>query len=188
MIINFENFGFLRDKLPTILHDKILDEYTELEKPFVSGITEKGVPEHYFLEKTKFELFEFIEPLVKEYTDVFGWPIRKYFTDDMPIQFDTPWLNKHKQTQFFPLHSHNGVLSYAIWLKLPSVETNFNFHYIDTIGNIRKHSIKLSEKDNGSLIMFPSTIMHGVNPFYDTNDIRITMSGNVSIAVKGKNE
>ena len=52
----------------------------------------------------------------------------------------------------------------------------------------KETAIKLSEKDNGSLIMFPSTIMHGVNPFYDTNDIRITMSGNVSIAVKGKNE
>jgi len=189
MINYFHNFGFIRDKLPTSLHQKILEEYHNLKVPaFVSGITEAGVPKHYFLEKNNQELYEFLEPIVKEYTDEFGWPIRKYFTDDMPIKFDTPWLNTHQETEFFPLHSHNGFLSYAIWLEMPDVNTKFNFHYLDTIGNIRKHSIELTKEDNGSLIMFPSTIMHGVNPFYGTSDKRITMSGNISIAVKDKNE
>tara|TARA_A100001011_G_C14053093_1_gene732738 strand:+ start:34 stop:603 length:570 start_codon:yes stop_codon:yes gene_type:complete len=189
MINYFQNFGFIRDKLPVSLHEKILEEYHSLKVPaFVSGITEKGVPKHYFLEKSNQELYQFIEPIVKKYTDEFGWPIRKYFTNDMPILFETPWVNNHKQTEFFPLHSHNGFLSYAIWLQLPDVETNFNFHYLDTIGNIRKHSIKLTKEDDGSLILFPSTLMHGVNPFYDTEATRITMSGNISLSVKDKNE
>ena len=95
----------------------------------------------------------------------------------MPILFETPWVNNHKQTEFFPLHSHNGFLSYAIWLQLPDVETNFNFHYLDTIGNIRKHSIKLTKEDNGSLILFPASWTHSHIGLAPKNDYKYIVTG-----------
>tara|TARA_B110000285_G_C14806807_1_gene460080 strand:- start:85 stop:651 length:567 start_codon:yes stop_codon:yes gene_type:complete len=188
MINYFKNFGFLQHKLPTNLYSNILLEASQLENSFISGISGEGVPEHFYLEKNNDILFTFLEPHVKEYVDTFGWPIRKYFTGDLPICYDTPWLNVHKKHQYFPNHSHNGVISYAIWLKLPDVETTFNFHYLDTIGNLRKHEINLTKEDEGSFVIFPSTIMHGVNPFYNTDDNRITMSGNISLKIKESNE
>jgi len=187
MINYFNNFGFLREKLPERLYNSLIEEVNTLKTDnFISGISAEGVPNHHFLDKNNNDLFQYLIPIVKSFTDHFGWPVRKYLTNDVPINFDAPWVNFHKQTQYFPLHSHNGAISYAIWLSLPSVTTQFYFHYLDTIGNIRKHEINLTKEDNGSLIMFPSTIMHGVNPFYNCSDVRITMSGNISLKVNNE--
>ena len=190
MIKYFENFGFVRSVLPKQLHQDLLKESLELfdTQSFVSGITDVGVPKHYHLEKNNDRLFEFVEGLLKDFVNEFGWPVRKYLTNDVPISYDQPWANNMKAGEYFPIHSHNGFISYAIWLKLPDVKTSFYFHYLDTIGNIRKHNIELTKEDDGGIIVFPSTIMHGVNPFYNTEQNRITMSGNVSLLVKENNE
>ena len=94
-----------------------------------------------------------VKPLVHQYADVIG-----NIGDKVPINQLHPyylqsvmWVNYQKQNEFNPLHDHNGVYSFVIWMKIPTrhFEQNknpialrsnnpkistFEFRYLNTLG------------------------------------------------------
>jgi hypothetical protein len=106
-----------------------------------------------------------------------------------------PWVNFQKKTEFNPVHTHNGAYSYVLWVNIPynivdeknvmhyvperaNVVGTFNFHYTDIIGNIINHSLPVDKTWEKRLILFPAELNHSVNPFYTSNDYRISVAGN----------
>jgi len=108
------------------------------------------------------------------------------------------WVNYQYKTEFNPYHDHNGVYSFAIWMKIPySWEEqkklpqfndmndvhkkvgNFEFEYIDTLGGIRNYGFKLSPEYEGYMVFFPAKLRHCVYPFYETDEPRISIAGNL---------
>ena len=112
---------------------------------------------------------------------------------------DTFWVNYQYKTEFNPYHDHSGVYSFAIWMRIPydfqkqkrlpqfsdikenDIKAgNFQFEYSDTLGAIRNYSYKLSPLNEGFMVFFPASLRHCVYPFYEADQPRISISGNIS--------
>ena len=109
------------------------------------------------------------------------------------------WVNYQYKTEFNPYHDHSGVYSFAIWMKIPYTSDeqkklpqfsdikeedikagSFEFEYIDTLGSVTNYSYKLSKQFEDIMVFFPASLRHCVYPFYDTDEPRISISGNLS--------
>ena len=115
-----------------------------------------------------------------------------------PYHISSWWVNYQKQNEFNPLHHHVGVYSFVIWMKIPfkweeqnkkdiarksnrpQIST-FQFVYPNIVGELTFHRYELSPEDEGLLVFFPSHLNHEVYPFYDCDEDRISVSGNVSL-------
>ena len=109
------------------------------------------------------------------------------------------WVNYQYKTEFNPYHNHSGVYSFAIWLKIPYAwddqkklpqfnaikekqikAGNFEFEYIDSLGDVRSFGYPLSPSLEGTMLFFPAKLRHCVYPFYETEEPRISIAGNLS--------
>ena len=142
-----------------------------------------------------------ILPLIKVYADNFGNLGMKFPTSvEHPYELSAWWVNHQKQNEFNPLHNHKGIYSFVIWMKIPkdigfkkqknikiSSHSNsplpgvFEFLYIDIRGNPRTHTYELEPEDEGRMLFFPSQLNHAVYPFFNCDEERISVSGNIII-------
>ena len=115
-----------------------------------------------------------------------------------PFTLSSMWVNYQKQYEFNPLHDHTGVFSFVIWMQIPTdyedqkqisitkdsnlpVVSNFVLNYHNTLGMIAQHVYAMSKEMEGTMLFFPSQLMHCVYPFFNCNKDRISISGNLSI-------
>ena len=113
-----------------------------------------------------------------------------------PYYLDQLWVNFQKQNEFNPLHDHNGIYSFVIWLKIPTYHeeqnknslaanakvkkiSEFNFVYTDILGKINSYEYKMNPDIESTMLFFPSELLHEVYPFYNCSDDRVSISGNV---------
>ena len=106
------------------------------------------------------------------------------------------WVNSQRQTEFNPTHNHGGVLSFVIWMKIPThwedqyelpfskgsntpMASDFQFMYTDIMGNVQGWRAQMSPDIEGVIMVFPSTMIHQVYPFYNCDDDRVSISGNL---------
>ena len=106
------------------------------------------------------------------------------------------WVNFSEQTEFNPLHHHGGAVSFVIWMKIPTrfqeqhdlpiskntsnpASSDFMFTYTDILGSIQPMTWAMSPEVEGMLVLFPSVLSHQVYPFYNCNEERISISGNI---------
>jgi hypothetical protein len=59
--------------------------------------------------------------------------------------------------------------------------SNFIFNYTNILGKNKIYDFKMSSDLEGTLLLFPSSLQHGVYPFYKCNDERISVSGNICL-------
>jgi len=193
---NFSNLGFLK----VILSDEdikpIVDEVSELQKNF-DGVTRfnQGLAGHlnneYHLFKCKTYMESLLLPLVYEYKKTFP----HFGCKEQGYILETAWVNFQKKYEFNPVHYHLGIFSFAMWLKVPyyiedeirtfpyikpeeNITANFCFQYTDSLGEICRHPIPADKNLENSLIFFPAKMRHFVNPFYTSDEYRISVSGN----------
>ena len=100
------------------------------------------------------------------------------------------------------MHDHTGVISWVIWYQIPytlkeqlkfsvkadSLNGCFSFLYSlnENIFNhpkIHHHVLSSDNKIEGHMAIFPSSLDHIVYPFYGTDEYRITISGNINMAI-----
>ena len=120
------------------------------------------------------------------------------------------WINFQKKYEYNPIHLHSGLFSYVLWYKLPfthedehfigpgnpknkplninspiqndiSKHGSFNFIYSSGGDEVETQEIIVDNKWEGIIALFPSSLKHFVNPFYSSDDYRITISGNIFI-------
>jgi hypothetical protein len=109
------------------------------------------------------------------------------------------WINFQKKYEYNPLHNHSGYLSFVLWVTIPydleeelslsncknsTIPRNSVFEFIctDFLGKITNHKINVDKTYEGTIIMFPSELMHTVYPFYTSDEYRISISGNLVYA------
>ena len=115
-----------------------------------------------------------------------------------PYCMDKWWVNYQKKHEFNPIHNHSGVYSFVIWMKIPYDSKkqnlkdiargsnnpqigNFQFVYVDILGRSDSHAYRLSPEYEGTMLFFPAELDHMVYPFYDCDEDRISISGNIMI-------
>tara|TARA_A100001234_G_scaffold221393_1_gene237241 strand:+ start:3398 stop:4039 length:642 start_codon:yes stop_codon:yes gene_type:complete len=106
------------------------------------------------------------------------------------------WVNFQKQYEFNPIHTHAGILSFVIWMQIPTdfreqhklpfckgsngpAASDFQFTYADILGNIKTYPIFMDKNSEGYMFIFPAHLGHSVNPFYNCDDERISIAGNI---------
>jgi Putative 2OG-Fe(II) oxygenase len=113
---------------------------------------------------------------------------------DRDLMLQPLWINLQQKHEYNPPHSHSGVYSFVIWLQIPYdldrelarfPDTNsaeaamFNLMTTNIFGRIECHHIPVDRSYEGVICLFPSQMMHYVNPFYTSDDLRISVSGNL---------
>ena len=195
--INVTNYGFLQTQLPTKLFIKLKEECQNVKelREMESDLTGKGVPKHFFIEKCFPELKEYILYCANEYEKKFKYiKSLKFLNKNAPLFVAPPWVNVQKRYEFLPMHVHDGVLSYNIWVQIPydskkelkgyGSAAQLQFIYPMVHGAMGYHKFNLSKSDVGNLIMFPSSFTHALYPFYTSKDVRLSIAGNILLEVK----
>jgi len=146
-----------------------------------------------------------IPKLVNTYIETFKSIPVKYNNADrenLTLELEDLWVNFQKEHEFNPIHDHNGAFSFVIWMKIPTSSkeqnaslissnsgtkgliSNFSFVYTDILGNIGNYVYAMEKNIEGYMVMFPSRLHHQVFPFYDNQDSRVSISGNLGIVKK----
>ena len=141
-------------------------------------------------------------PLCLEYANEFtnlGHKIPTRFTH--PFYLHSFWVNYQKKHEFVALHKHDAIYSFVIWMKIPTYSeqqrknpiaygfddydnpeyiSNFKFQYLNILGESTNHVYQMDPTMEGMLVFFPSRLNHIVYPFYNCDETRISISGNIS--------
>jgi hypothetical protein len=148
----------------------------------------------YALFSLKEYMNNLLHPFVAEYRKHF--PDFSYDKDDYNLE--NIWINFQTRTEFNPLHYHLGRFSYALWLNIPyliedersvfpyikedeNLTGSFVFYYPDggeSNGGIARHIIPADRTYENKIIFFPANLNHCVYPYYTTDELRISLSGN----------
>lgn len=201
----FSNFGFIIKDLPSDLLvnvrkeiSDILDNNKNNNKILTSGLSGKpkngegGIPIHYYIDQSYNDISKFILECVNDFESEFDYfSTINIINKDLPLIVDRPWVNLQKKTEFIPSHIHDGILSYTFWIQIPyNIDEEmgngnhcgtFYFDYRSILGTPKQHKIPIDKSFEGKCMMFPSTLSHTVYPFYTSEDLRISVSGNVKL-------
>jgi hypothetical protein len=150
----------------------------------------------------------FYESVLKKHTEKMFYDdwynYRKYHIvrDESPPKFklNPIWVNYQKQHEFNPLHRHSGLYSFVIFMRIPThweeqhalpVSATSNLPMASDFAFVRSGknenemcvsiSFSLSSEDEGRMLFFPSWLKHMVYPFYECEEDRVTISGNISL-------
>lgn len=137
--------------------------------------------------------------LIETYSNVFTdlgsiVPVSK----SIPYHLSSFWCNFQKQGEFNPTHDHTGIYSFAIWVKNPvryedqaklplakgsntPVVSSFQFHYLTLVGRSEDYTYPQSPEQEGTILFFPSSLRHSVFPFFNSEEERVSISGNISL-------
>ena len=105
------------------------------------------------------------------------------------------WVNFQKKHEFNPPHLHDGTLSFVIWLQIPfthkqenkrspgrnaklPLSGKFGFLIVQDHKEVRTCYLDSDKKEENTILLFPADMMHFVNPFYTSDELRITISAN----------
>ena len=138
-----------------------------------------------------------LEPCMYQYTGKWGTSHIPLITNDpMNYKLDSFWVNYQKQHEYNPSHTHGGVYSFVIFMKIPTdfdeqaqysnsantrnpYNSSFVITTLDIFGNQRPTVYKMNPDYEGTLLFFPSQLNHMVYPYYNCDEQRITVSGNI---------
>ena len=113
------------------------------------------------------------------------------------------WVNYQKKHEFNPPHLHcdgNGY-TFVVFMKIPThwkeqhalpisinsaspSASDFQFLLGHGDGQVKTFNIPLNPEDEGRMLFFPAWITHQVFPFYECEEERITISGNIQLKVE----
>ena len=194
------NIGWVHAKLDKNHIDFLWKRIEESKKNNFKHTLAGNISQSFEIEDTEdYFLKEVLSKLVVEYRRGFGKdPIRNQNLNDNSLKLNGFWANYQYQNEFNPYHHHGGVYSFAIWLKIPYhwKEQNqlpfldgmkdddkkasiFEFEYTDSLGGIRNYGYRLDPSREGEMLFFPAALRHTVYPFYNTEEPRVSVAGNL---------
>lgn len=161
-----------------------------------------AIKEEYTVDPSKVpELLHYLDEMYATYSNHFDKipSVVKgiSFDADTKTELGTLWVNFQKKHEFNPIHHHDGLISFVIWIKIPfditkeqalynrgtvNVTSQFQFVYPGLTNDIVLKSFPVEKEWEGTVLMFPASLNHCVYPFYTSDDYRISMSGNLALA------
>lgn len=206
----FPNQGYIVVEVPDDILAKFMAAYTSVKqdkaalKPFNDSLAGQ-LSEEYSLQHLIPEVQSFFNEAASEYMQFFNVPQAPADTaPDTDKKYDVRlcrlWLNIQKKGEYNPVHDHSGLLSFALWLKIPyspneehtlkntvgaNIHTNgtFLFYFNDILGDLKTGHVNCFEE--GAMMVFPSKLNHAVYPFYTSDEDRVSVSGNFYYVERG---
>jgi hypothetical protein len=123
------------------------------------------------------------------------------FTETPMLTLQNLWVNFQKKHEFNPTHTHTGIYSFVIWMRIPYQLQNeenyfptvkgsaqktsrFTFHYNNILGMNSAFSLPVDQGWEGTMLFFPAALTHSVYPFYTSDEYRISIAGNLKPIIK----
>ena len=173
--------------------NKIYDENVSEMKPLNAGLAGKIKDEH----KISDHLTDELKGVFKKAFQFYMTQIQK--ADQYDVEPDRAWVNEMKAHEYNPFHYHTGMksevgLSSVLVLKRPDTygeeitrkDSPHNGH-LEFLGNdsspIAVNQFRVDAKV-GDFFIFPYTTLHGVYPFWGTDQARRTLSYNCDLIRK----
>ena len=196
---SFSSLGYIQETVPDDILSEIWQQATDTRDPANFQLA-GGIEKEYFIEPTtRFENF-LLENVAKFENDFNSMENLKVLNKSVGYAVNGCWVNFQKKYEFNPPHNHSGTHSFVIWLKIPydlneelSKHNNknsfspcnslFTFYFPTPMGGIMQHKIHVDKTFEGQMVLFPASLWHGVNPFYTSDDYRISIAGNISLNV-----
>lgn len=157
--ISDEHYNDLISSHNSNTHDSI--EYTGTEVVGVSGYSFRTDKTELVLGHAK----EYLKSINYEYKDV---------------SLLAQWINVTQDNGYLGPHTHNGNISYAIYLEVPNDSALIHFQLNATSNSLFSDLMTLTPKKK-TILMFPSEIVHYVNE-YSGNFKRVSVSGNITVS------
>jgi len=192
------NLGWLQSKLDKEEIDflwQLIDKRGEDMKPSLVG----QITSSYRIEdKNDWFFTNVLSKLGMNYEGRISNLGRRLPVNNKSYYLSNMWVNYQKQYEFNPVHDHIGVYSFVIWMKIPtefkdqrelsiaknsstSVISNFCINYQNILGQNEEHMYEMSKEMEGTILFFPSQLLHTVYPFYNCEEDRISISGNIAV-------
>jgi hypothetical protein len=137
---------------------------------------------------------EFILEFSKKYVEYFDVEMYK---NTKPVISDS-WINLQKKYEYRPVHNHDSSsdLSFVTYIKIPfsrNEEDNYPNHFRSKIfrngkiefvyngldGKQHRKQFDIDETYEGKTLLFSSSLLHVVYPFYTSSEYRISLAGNI---------
>jgi hypothetical protein len=193
--IPLHNEGVLATKLPNDLLSKIkIDVDAILKNKIRQKLDQQSSVGHitrsvYFPMSDELKLF--LNDFWKQYSV-------KYLGNEYAYENMNTWMNIQKKYQYQPNHQHIGHYAWVIWVNIPyslaeedntqealqsSAKSNgrFEFTYTTILGEIKIQKLDICKEWEGTMILFPAGLRHTVYPFYTSDDIRVSVAGNLKL-------
>ena len=115
---------------------------------------------------------------------------------EIDLNLQSLWVNFQRKHEFNPVHVHEGLFSFVFWHKIPYKMSDeiarypnmkadqvkaghFAFLQTNEMGRIQSIDLAVDNSWEGKVALFPADLNHAVYPFFTSDDVRITISGNV---------
>jgi hypothetical protein len=209
--IDFKNLGIIIADVDEEILMLLKSETAEIQKNFSCNRPHNqylagNILHEYVIENHRDRVLSYVKSLAQQYelryqclglvgaNSVSGSHNKTYHKINLSLS--TLWVNFQKKYEFNPMHTHNGIFSFVIWLQIPyfielerSISPGrkslmnksgcFEFIYTDIIGNVVGELIEVDKKMEGKIALFPARLNHTVYPFFSSDDFRISISGNL---------
>jgi len=194
------NIGYILDDVPKPLLKKLNKIVQEKKLESHNESLAGNIKKEFVIPKAKPVFDKYLFKLIQKFEDSFSFldtPLSFFSNNDVPLKLDNMWVNFQEKHEFNPIHTHKGVYSFALWLKVPydiedekkygpgkksntNVPGVFSFYYTNSLGRICTVDLEVDKTWEGKIVFFPAAMPHSVNPFYTSDDYRISVSGNIA--------
>ena len=196
-VVQPRNFGWLEKKLSDQEMDYLWKCIDNKKKDWKENLVGNISSSYELMDRGDWFFNNTVIPLIKIYEKEFVDPASNIpFKGKHPFYLNSWWVNYQKQTEFNPAHDHNGVYSFVVWMKIPTsyqqqknlpiatksaskAISNFEFSFLNLLGYTMSWTYRMSPEWEGTMLFFPGKLRHQVYPFYDCDDERISISGNI---------
>jgi len=199
-ILKFDNSGVVFDRLPSEAFEQLKKHINIIENDFSKAVAFNNqlagnIVKEYLLNDAIKYVESTVLNLAAKHDNTFSYLKKhKVMNGYHPLMIDTLWVNFQKKYEFNPPHNHSGIYSFVIWIKIPydpkkekelfptkqSNPASFNFLTYDSFGDMLNETIPVDNTYEGIVCLFPSKLIHYVNPFYTSDDYRISVAGNIT--------
>lgn len=211
--VDFKNIGAVVDTVNTDILNEVKLEVREIESNFAKGKPHNqnlagNILHEYVLtncrdsiEKLAISLAQHHEEKYQCFDMLGGKSVTGSHSTQhqgLKLAMSTLWVNFQKKHEFNPIHTHNGVYSFVLWLEVPyfmefekaaspgrrspmNKAGAFEFIYTNILGDVVGEVIEVDNNLEGTICLFPARLPHLVYPFFSTDKTRISISGNLYI-------
>ena len=180
---------------------KKLDEVIQAKDLVPANMDLAGnIKSEYLIPEGKQYVYPLIFALINEHKKKYPQYFKKicgYMSKkEVDLKLHSLWVNFQRKHEFNPVHVHEGLFSFVFWHKIPYKMSDeiarypnmkadqvkaghFAFLQTNEMGRIQSIDLAVDNSWEGKVAIFPADLNHVVYPFFTSDDVRITISGNV---------
>jgi hypothetical protein len=194
------NIPIYQTKLPQDIMDRLWGYVDKAKENYNSGLAGNIDTSLLLIDEDDYFMKYVVGPIADLYANhahSVTWVQKPMTHTHKSLVMNRFWVNFQNKHEFNPIHNHSGLVSFVVWMKIPTKwedqhalpicansnapsASDFQFTYSDMLGGHQDYRIKMGDFQEGWILVFPAQLRHQVYPFYECDEQRVSISGNIS--------